>query len=179
VLAFSGPIGSGKTTIARQTAQTLDWKLASFGDFVRKEARRRRLDDQSRDVLQDLGDELIRRGWEGFCRAVLADSGWVQGQGLIVDGIRHVEGMEAVRALVRPVPLLLVYVQIDERTRSARLYGRDALGSQELQRIDSHNTEQQVKEVLKDIADIVVDGRLPTESIVKGLIHQLDTESGK
>ena len=176
VLAFSGPIASGKTTIAHAIAETLNWRFASFGDFVRKEAHRRQL-ESSRKVLQDLGNEIISQGWESFCQAVLVDSGWICGQGLIIDGIRHIEGLETVRKLVSPVPTFLAFVQIDDQTRRARLHEKNILKGRELKRIDTHDTERQVKGILEGVADVIVDGALPVEITVRDLIIWLAIQS--
>lgn len=170
VLAFSGSIGSGKTTITEAVAKSLGWKLASFGRVVRKEARQRGLDPESRETLQRLGSELIEEGWEGFCQAVLVDAGWKQGEGLLVDGIRHIEALDTLRMLVQPLPLFLIYVHVKACIREKRLADRDGYATQEMHRLDQHETESQVHNVLDCAADLVVDGALPVALIVERIL---------
>lgn len=151
----------------------LGWKFASFSDVVRREAHRRRLDPESRETLQSLGSELIDQGWKKLCQAVLEDADWRGGEGLVIDGIRHVEALETLRVLVSPLPLFLVYVRIDERMRKARLLERNGYGEQRLRRIDQHETESQVKAVLAGVADLVVDGALPVEIATRKILKWL------
>ncbi|MCL7451691.1 MAG: AAA family ATPase, partial [Anaerolineae bacterium] len=138
VLAFSGSIGSGKTTITEAVAKSLGWKLASFGRVVRKEARQRGLDPESRETLQLLGSELIEEGWEGFCQAVLVDAGWKQGEGLLVDGIRHIEALEMLRILVQPLRLFLIHVHVKACMREKRLFNRNGYTKQDIYEMDRH-----------------------------------------
>ena len=175
VLAFSGLIGSGKTTIASVVATVLGWRLASFGDYVRSEAQRRGYDPATREVLQDLGHNLASQGLEGFCRAVLEDAGWRTAEGLVIDGVRHLQALDVLRTLVSPLTLHLVYVQIGTMTRVARLR-RGGYDEQRLSRVDQHETELQVRKALATAADFVVDGALPAHIAAESILAWLSTE---
>lgn len=156
-VGLAGTISSGKTSIARALWESTGWTIASFGGYISKEARLRGLDWNKREVLQDLGDELIAKGWQHFCLAVLSDSNWKQGNGLIIDGIRHVEAVSCIRKLVTPLRLIFVYVSTPDDIRRER-YVAKYNGSTLLDTIEQHTSELQVKTAIKMAATVVVDG---------------------
>src|SRR6267378_1210406 len=120
VLAISGRIASGKSTLARAFASEVGWPCVSFGDYVRSIARAGGA-AETVEVLQDLGDELIRKNLEGFCEAVLAQADWKRGQALVIDGVRHYEVDSFLRRRVAPSRYFLTYFSIDDQTRTERL----------------------------------------------------------
>jgi dephospho-CoA kinase len=170
VLAFAGRIASGKSTLSTSVAQVLGWPRVSFGDYVRQVARHRGL-EESRTVLQELGAALIAQGWEAFCRTVLGQVAWEPGQPLIIDGIRHAEALMVLRQLVTPSELRLVFITVNEPTRTARLRQRESPDGETLQRIEEHTTEAQVGTVLPDIADFLVDGTRPQEELQQDIVR--------
>ena len=120
VLGFSGPIASGKTTISMKLAKHLGCPRVSFGDYVRKVASERGLDVLSRDVLQNVGESLIREGWKKFCSSVLEQVKWEPGGTLVVDGVRHKEALTNLKELTAPSKMFLIYVtasQVDKEKR--------------------------------------------------------------
>ena len=74
VLAISGPIGSGKTTIATLLSQRLGWPHAAYGDLVRAIATAAACPRPQH--LQHIGAELIADGWSAFTRRVLHHAWW-------------------------------------------------------------------------------------------------------
>src|ERR1700683_879321 len=115
IVAFAGRIASGKSAVSRALATHYGVPWVSFGNAVRTEAERRGLGD-SRQTLQDLGDELIADGWDGFCALVIGQVGWDGRQMLVVDGVRH---RGAMRALQEQASLFVVFVAASEERRSA------------------------------------------------------------
>ena len=172
VLTFAGPIAGGKTTLAQNLANALEWPYTSFGDYVRGEARRRKLNHESREILQELGSNLIEGGWDSFCSSVISVANWNTKTGLIIDGVRHVECLETIKKLVKPIITYLIYVDIEKGTREARLAGK-ALDSETITQIENHQTEIQVSTKLKTIADLVVDGAALFEENVDIIINWL------
>lgn len=177
-MAFSGSIASGKTTISKQTASVLGWKYGSFGDFIRKEAARRGADPGARETLQEIGQELIEKGWEKFCWAVLKDAGWQKDESLALDGIRHQEALATIRTIVSPLPTYLIYVQVNEVSRTKRLLDKK-INANELVRFEQHSTEQQVKNKLLDVSDLVINGAKPLDDSVKTVINWLSSTPGQ
>lgn len=164
ILAFAGRIASGKSTVAHQVSKAFDWPYVSFGEYIRVEARRRGL-EETRENLQLLGDQFIASGWEQFCKLVLSQANWNLGMSLVVDGIRHADGLEVLRNITAPQPVLLVFVDVPENIRTVRLNNRGIKWEQQQQQ-DLHNSELQVRNALPQIANLIIDGTDPVTSLV-------------
>lgn len=150
VIAFSGAIGSGKTSLSRAVADAVRCPRVSFGVQVREEARLRGLDD-SRETLQQLGESLVLTQMERFCRSVIAQAPANSHAPLLIDGLRHVAVLDFLCALVAPRPLYLVYIELDQAARSVRIAG-------DVSTWDAHSTEVQVPSALRAQADLNLDG---------------------
>ncbi|MGI0015006.1 MAG: ATP-binding protein, partial [Nitrososphaera sp.] len=123
VVGIAGQIGSGKTSLAMELSKRLNWKLISFGSFVRSEANRRGI-KIDRVALQQLGEDLIAElGPDEFVRQVLYSD--TIHSNIVIDGIRHVEIWQAIRSITQKS--ILVYLDIPEEVRIARLQQRDNL----------------------------------------------------
>ena len=77
--------------------------------------------DQSRESLQELGSTLIAEGWDKFCWGVLNQANWKIGDSIVVDGIRHLEGLQNLKLMTYPAEVLLVFVKTDDDTILKRL----------------------------------------------------------
>lgn len=154
VIAFSSRIGAGKSTIARNISELLDWPRISFGDHVREIARNRGL-EQSRVTLQELGESLVQNDAEGFTRAVLSKVNFRSGA--VVDGIRHKEILDALTRLVVPLAVHLIYIDTDEQTRFKRLIER-GIAPADVKTAESHSTEVEVRGVLRESAGLRIRG---------------------
>lgn len=164
-IGFSGRIKSGKTTVAKATADALGWPFVSFGDYIRAVARQQKQDSESRPVLQRIGESLIAQGWPAFCRNVLATISWQAGNPAVIDGIRHVEAVDNLRAIVVPLAFVLVHVKIDDVRQLHRVrLEQGTLGS--VGGLELHSTEADVKSRLPELADVLVDGARPIEDTV-------------
>ncbi len=112
---------------------------------------------------------LIREDVNGFCAAVLAQATWKAGDDLVVDGVRHVEVAEALRLLVSPSRIYLVYVDVDEASRDLRL--RDAFPrAKPLAQLEQHSTEIEVRTKLRRMANLLVDGTRPVSELVREIV---------
>jgi dephospho-CoA kinase len=174
VLAFSGSIASGKSTLSGEVAEALQWSRVSFGDYVRSVARNQGL-AESREVLQAIRADLVERDIEGFCRAVLAQANWQPGQPIVIDGIRHTEVLDSLRQIVAPTALYLIFVTVDEATRSARLLEREATSLEKHQYLEQDSTERQVKFDLAHLSDLIIDNRHSLRESVKQIVDWLKT----
>lgn len=165
ILTFSGPIGSGKSSLSKRVAKSLGWKYVSFGDYVRVVACQRGMGN-SREALQNLGTSLIEElGRNNFCRSVLAQVNWTTGEDLVLDGIRHVEILDSLREVTKPSEVSLVFIKVEESDIKARASGKHPV--QDRSRVGRHSTEEQVHSTLSDLADLNVDGRKPVEDLVR------------
>jgi len=169
ILAFSGQIGSGKSTISCLVADELGWKHTSFGDYVRTVARDRNL-ELSREILQDLGSRLINEGWEHFCKAVLEQAQFKAGEYLVVDGVRHTEALNTIRDMTYPSIVFLIYIQLEPSKRQKRLEIKGLTDKGVIRRIEEHSTEKQVQTILPQVADLIVDGSKPRLQIVNDIV---------
>jgi Cytidylate kinase len=167
VLALSGKIASGKSTLANEFAKEVGWPCVSFGDYVRSVAKHRGL-VESRETLQDVGDELIRTNLESFCQSVLHQADWRPGQSLVIEGIRHAEVNILLRNLVSPSRYILAYLKVDEDVRKERLRN-EGIDDNELLHVETHPTEEQVARVLPHLADYVFEGSRPIQEILDWL----------
>lgn len=161
-VAIAGRIGSGKTTLASILAGRLNCPMASFGSYVRSVALQWGLDPADRASLQDVGEDLIAtQGWHSFCRSVLDHGGYVSGA-VVVDGIRHVAAIAAIRELVAPTPCRLVAVSVRDESRADRLRVR-GITAEAAQAADAHTSESQVHQVIEG-AEFVTHDEDPTEA---------------
>jgi cytidylate kinase len=170
VLALSGKIGSGKTTLSQQVADALGWKRASFGEYVRAHAKSQGLDENSRDVLQAVGQRLVDKDPVDFCRAVLAHFGWTSGEPLVIDGVRHVVVVDALRKIVAPLDLRVVFVDVSEKTRLKRIQDTDRDVASRMSEIETHATEREVPSVVRDLAARRVEGDRPVKDVVQDIL---------
>lgn len=173
LVLFAGPICSGKSTISKAFAQKLGWRWTSFADYLRHIAAAERL-PMSRSSLQDLGQQLIDRGWLPFCRSVLDFAQWTPGLPLIVDGIRHPEAVHALESLTTPSPVTLIYVDTPLLTRKERFAAREPEDSFEA--ADSHPVERDAGARLRQLANHVVEGSSPVANTVDQLVRTMNLD---
>lgn len=170
-VCFSGRIGSGKTSVSRQVAKVIEGAWSGFGDFVRSQAVARSLDPGSREVLQDLGAELIRiHGSVWLCEQVIASAQWDGSKPLVIDGVRHVAVMDDITQLIAPHRAVLVHLALDdelERSRDLDAHTRVAA--------EKHSTEQDVIHRLPQRADLVVSSNEPIEQVVNTIVSFIRT----
>lgn len=116
----------------------------------------------SRDALQALSNELLGEyGHSGLAELVIRSRHWDQKVPLIIDGVRHVEAIEAIRKILEPIPAHLVFIKTPNNVRMERIKLRDSTDIKTARQQDLHDTELEVSEQLRYLADAVVDGRKP------------------
>jgi adenylate kinase family enzyme len=152
VVGLSGYRGSGKSWVANELVSRYGFTSVSFGDAVRAEAVKRGI-DQEVETLQALGTDLIKEwGVDDFCRHVLNQAPY--DRNLVLDGIRHIDVLEALRELAAPRRFVSVFIEIGESERRRRLRQRD---QDDGVTRDSHVVESEVGR-LRELADFVTDG---------------------
>ncbi len=170
VVAFSGPIGAGKSSISQKVADSLHWPRVSFGEYIKKVAQENNEDPNDRAVLQRLGQALVLSDVDSLVDEVLNQRPWKDANGegnLIIDGLRHAEVRHALVQKIRPNILKHVYVTIDEDTRQQRVREEDHIEPRILMRYDQDITEAQIPRILREYRDIEVNGRLPVQIAAK------------
>lgn len=175
VIAFSGKRASGKSTVSAEVAKALDWKWASFGEYLRSVAKHEGVSD-STETLQELGATLARQP-DRFCREVLSHWGWQAGEPLVIEGVRHKEILNSLRQLVAPLEARLVFLSIDEQERFRRLAQREESSQERMKAIEEHSTERQVKDVLPAEADLNIDTSEEPDLVVQKIIEWIHAGS--
>jgi cytidylate kinase len=154
VVAISGPIGAGKTTVASLLAGRLGWPRAAYSDLIRSVATSRGL-THDRATLQQIGTELIATGWDTFTRQVLGQVAWTPGEPLIIDGLRHCDAATSLASAVAPVPTVVIYLDVPSEVGTARARRRDQVPADSAQRAERHPVESGLPAV-RAIADLAV-----------------------
>lgn len=170
IIALSGKVGSGKTTLTAELASRLEWPRISFGDYVRSYAIQHQI-EPTRENLQNMGERLLAEDAKQFCNNVLNQVEWRPYGKLIIDGVRHVNVLALIKNLVEPFKLVHVHVEAEEQNRLERLEA--CYSFTDIQRIDSHSTELDVKDKLKQQADFNLQTDLPVNLLVDQLIRAL------
>jgi dephospho-CoA kinase len=147
IIAFAGQISSGKSTLARALSEDSGWDRFSFGEYVGSCAELVGLDPKDRETLQDLGEFLSKRP-DRFARGFLAWTG--RPENMIIDGIRHVSILQAIRAQSGQQAVKLVFVDTPLNIVKQRFVGN-------LSKARSHAVESDI-ENLKARSDIVLPG---------------------
>ena len=157
VICLAGHIGSGKTSVASAIAAGLECPRASFGAYVRSQVASCGGSADDRLALQEYGLQRVSSDIRSFCQDVLQFGGYVKGQPLVVDGLRHPNVYQAIRDLAAPSEVKLIYLQASEEDRQRR--------SSDAGVADNHPVEAQIDELLQ-IADVVVDASLPLNDVI-------------
>ncbi len=175
VLGFAAPIEAGKTTVSTRVAVHLDAPRVSFGEYLRGVARERGL-ELTREVLQNLGDQLVTRDVRGFCEDVLEQYPWQPGKPLIIDGVRHVEVLDSLTEILSPARVYLIYINVDRTTQTKRLKTDPLPHEKTLDELEQHPTERQVRSKLPDRAALVLDGTQDPDESARKVIEFLATK---
>jgi len=173
VIAFSGPIGAGKSTISQKVADLLRWPRVSFGEYIAKVAADNGQNPRDRTVLQRVGQALVLADVDGLVDNVLKQADWRKEGNLIVDGLRHAEVRHALLQKIAPSRLKHVYVTVDEDTRQQRVLEEDKVEPRILMRYDQDITEAQIPRILREYKDVEVNGKLPPQIAARELVTRL------
>ncbi len=115
-LVIIGPAACGKSTVGRLLSADLSRPLISFGSYVRAEAVRRGLPADRREDLERLGAGIVAlRGHDQFLQDVICTQKTVAR--IILEGVRHVEMLQAVKQAYQGVLSVYLDVPPDERYR--------------------------------------------------------------
>ncbi|MBI9013902.1 MAG: AAA family ATPase [Clostridiales bacterium] len=156
IIMFSGKVGSGKTSLSKQLANDLQAEYISFGEYVVHIAKKNDLNHDNRKVLQNIGEEQIRKGWHQFCNGLLNYNTIVDFKLLVVDGMRHIDCYNTFQEMYPGEEIIILYINIDNSVslqRQKKLdseinYGKNGL----------HMTEKEVVTTIPYIADLILDG---------------------
>lgn len=172
VLAITGRIRAGKTTLANTLEREHGWRRVAFSDYVRAEAARRGV-PETREALQALAVELIEAlGWDGFAAAALAEADLDPAQiraPAVIEGARHLETLDALKRLFAPAAVRVIYLRVSDAERNRRL-AAEGVDAQTGAVWEAHSTERQVVSVLPAKADLVVDADQEPPAVVEAIL---------
>lgn len=166
IIALAGLSKSGKSFLAEHLGHKLDWPVLSFGNYVRHLAasNNSQFDFNS---LQQLGQSLVDAGPENFVEAVLKHGNFNAKNNLVLDGVRHVEVLDALQAYVEPNPVKLVLIEASLEVLSQRHHE----AGQEIADMLAGPAEQQVQSILANRAILSLDGNKPVHYSIKKILE--------
>jgi cytidylate kinase len=155
IIAISGKMASGKTTLAKALAEEVGGTAVSFGDHVRAIAasQGRPFD---RGTLQEIGQAAVEADATKFAVDTLDGSKLAAGAILVLEGLRHVSVRDALRDYARSIgsEIRFIYIETEEEQRTTRLRARG--DSQEATAWhEAHASEADVRVRLRDEADLI------------------------
>jgi dephospho-CoA kinase len=175
---FSGPIGSGKTSVSKRFAAALGYGWNGFGSTVKRIAVERSVPIE-RTALQALGAELIAADPDGFCARVFKEAQPPDATSVVIDGLRHARIKEVLERLSAPRPLFCIYVDTSNSVRLDRLAERDGLSAEQILTLEAHSTEIEVTSVVRRVADFVVDNSGDLENTLDQILAWTSTLNAK
>lgn len=175
IIALAGAIGSGKTTLGTALAAVRHAPRAGFGDYVRHLAMERGLDVAERSVLQDLGQDLVEADAASFLAGALAWAGHKPGGDLVLDGLRHMKILAALRdrAAKGLDEVVLVYLDTPIDVRRDRVAQR-GVRAKDIALDEAHPAERDLATRLRDAADLLLAGDRPVEALIAQMQAYLD-----
>lgn len=137
---------AGKSTVAKFLQQSLNIPIVSFGGYLVNYAEKNNL-LPTRDVLQDIGNSLVREDPVAFLKSVFAYAN-ISSDSAIVEGIRHRSIIENLRHIAEKVAL--IYIDLDVQTRYERYCsGQKAsdtvISFEEFIKKDNHPVESEIE----------------------------------
>ena len=163
LVCLSGQIGAGKSSVRHALASELEWRHASFGDYLRSKIEQAGGDPTSREALQDLGKTEIESDSVGFCERVLASGGFRKGENFLIDGVRHIDVLRILRELSQPSATKLLFLGTTDDVRRSRVASR--ADHADFSRAEEHAVESEVRDGVRGIADVVIDANPAIEVV--------------
>lgn len=170
ILVLIGGIASGKTTVARMTADRLpSAQVVTVSSVLARLAESERVDTSTRAALQRYGLDVIENRPEALARAITAMA--KDGVLLVVDGLRSISVLS--QLLSFDLGLRCVYLDVPTQVRKNRYESRRAPDGATFDAVDSHPVEQQV-DLMRSLVHVEVDATRPPDEVVTQILAALD-----
>ena len=152
-----GQICSGKTTFAKLLSSDFDIPLASFGGFLKTRVHNNTDSKKGREVLQNLGQNLIDSDPRAFLQNVIQFAG--SHQNFIFEGVRHEVIFREINDISAKV--ISIYIDATYQQRFDRYLKREKLKDtkrteEEFSRVCAHQVELQIPS-LKEKCSFIID----------------------
>lgn len=168
VVALSGPVASGKSTLARLLAERWDAEIVSTREEIQQISRERGHSLSDRRGLQEFGDSLDHETQGRWVAEAAERQSLVGRRLLIIDAVRIQDQVKALRESFGRA-LVHVHLETTDRAELARRYRVRREQGGPIAELDSYDdvtrnvTEARINE-LGDHADVVLDTVRNTES---------------
>lgn len=151
---IAGPIGAGKSTLARTLSTTTPLASSStFSNGLRRLGEKDGVPLNSREALQDYGEYVAQTRPRELWHATIEAAGQPSASNLIIDGLRHPHIFRMVRELPDfDAYLMTLWPSPAEISRRRRIRGDPHID-------ESHKVESGIREVA-EVSDIVLKGRI-------------------
>lgn len=123
VYAMAGTIGSGKSTISKMFAQVNNMIYVSTGDYLRRITLENGYDICDRRNISKVFNEIIKYGWENFCKELFDDLKCCK-RDIVIDCIKGKESYLALKNFYNNTNVYLIYCHIDEDMSILRQFNR-------------------------------------------------------
>lgn len=168
VLFIAGPIGAGKSTLARALSEAAPQTTTStFSRGLRLLGQREGFALRSRAALQDFGEHVARTRGHELWEATLESAEATGSLNVIVDGLRHAH----IFRMVRELPDTTAYLLTLWPTPAEIARRRAARGETEID--ESHKVESGIGE-LAEISDVLLRGRIADEARAENLVSLVE-----
>ena len=171
VLVLAGPMGAGKTTLAKELSRTLRWPIASTSAYIAKIARSEGI-EPTRSIIQAVGMNLVVSDARKFVAGFLDDWCWSPGMGLIIDSARQLQFFSALLDVAGPLAVRLIFVEAPFDVRIERVDAREGMSGAELGAFDGHPVELDVPK-LRPIAGLILSGLDERQDMVRKALDWL------
>jgi len=174
VILLSGPISSGKSTLAKGLAERYGMSIFKTSEILKRRVRRDL--GQDRKILQAEGERLDRKTRGRWVLEELRE--WSNqlspGSDIIIDSIRINEQIQAIREAYGPIVIHVHLTappdELEQRFNQRRKQGREK--DFQYSEVRENPTEKQVEDLAK-VADIVINTKRCTEQdvLVRTISH--------
>lgn len=181
IILLSGPISSGKSTLAKGLAERYGMSILKTKEMIENQIRSDLRQD--RKILQAEGERLDRKTRGRWVLEALGE--WSNksnsGSGVIVDSVRIIEQIEVIREAYGPI-VIHVHLTAPMNELVQRFNKRRKQGKEKdfnYSEVKENPTEKQI-ENLAGIADIVIDTKRCTErDVLIRTVSHLKVRTGK
>lgn len=181
IILLSGPISSGKSTLAKGLAERYNIPIFKTSEVLKGQVRSDLRQD--RKVLQTQGERLDRKSRGRWVLEELRE--WSNqlnaSSEVVVESVRITEQIQAIREAYGPivihVHLTAPFDELEQRFNKRRKQGREL--DFKYSEVRENPTEKQVEELAK-IADIVIDTKRCTEQdVLIRTVRHLNVRTGR
>jgi len=157
IIGLTGEMGSGKGTVAHYLVDRYGFMTFRMSDMLRDIMDRLHIPQQRENISKT--SAMIRETFgQDIMSRVIAEDARTATTNVVIDGIRRIEDISHLRDLN---DFLLVYIEVDERTRYERLVARNENKGDATKTFEEFQAEQRIEadsriKELRSVANVVM-----------------------